>query len=283
MKVLILGGMGLLGEALMQRCQALGHTAIAASRCSKAMPLDIADRRRLAAALSDVQPDMVINCAAVASIDACEADPGQAYVVNAAPLADLAQLSRGGRFKLIHVSTDHFFTGGGQARHDEEAPVTLVNEYARSKFVSEKFALLADTALVLRTAFVGRSSGHDRGFAEQVNGALRKGEKLTLFEDAYTSLLHRSDVAASTLRLIERDARGVYNVASSDVFSKADLIRAFARKLGLPLNAQPGSVTSLKIPRAESLGLTARKVEALLGRRMPGLEDTINLLADDFS
>jgi dTDP-4-dehydrorhamnose reductase len=283
MKVLVLGGAGLLGEALMQRCQVLGHAAIAASRSSKTMPLDIADGRRLAAVLSDIKPDVVINSAALASIDACEADPDAAYAVNAAAVADLARLSRELSFRLVHVSTDHYFTGGGPARHDENAPVTLVNEYAKAKFASEKFAASAPTALVVRTAFVGRSSGHDRGFAEQIHDSLRKGEKLTLFEDAYTSLLHRSDVADLMLALVARNASGVFNVASCDVFSKADLIRAFARKLGLPLLAQSGSVAALKIPRAESLGLATGKAEVLLGRSMPGFEDTINLLAGDFS
>ncbi len=100
MKVLVLGGMGLLGEALMQRCQAFGYAAIAASRSSKTMPLDIADGRRLAAVLSDVKPDVVVNCAAIASIDACETDPGEAYAVNAAAVGDLARLAREQGFQI---------------------------------------------------------------------------------------------------------------------------------------------------------------------------------------
>ena len=283
MKVLIVGGTGMLGEALVQRCQALNYTAIPASRSSKAMPLDIADRRQLGAVLDDVRPDVVINSAAIASIDACESDPGRAYSVNAKPVADLVQFARTGRFKLVHVSTDHFFTAGGQARHREDAPVTLVNEYARSKFAAEKFALLSPDVLVVRTAFVGRISSHNSGFAEQIYVSLQKKEEMVLFEDAYTSLLHRSDAADMILRLITRDARGVINVASSDVFSKADLIRAFARKLGLPLNGQSGSVTSLEIPRAESLGLATTKVEGLLGCQMPSFEDTLDLLVSDYA
>lgn len=282
MKVLVLGGSGLLGEALMQRCKVLGHAAVAAWRSSPTLPLDIADRRQLADALEEANPDLVVNCAAIASIDACEADPGKAYAVNAAAVADLAQLSRAARFKLAHISTDHFFTGAGRARHTEDATVTLVNEYAKIKYAAEKFAGLADNALVVRTAFVGRSAAGEGGFAAGVYRALRTGQELVLFEDAYSSLLHRADVADLILRLIEREASGVYNVASRDVFSKAELVRAFAHKLGLPLHAQSGSVTSLQTPRAESLGLATEKAEALLGRQMPGLEDTVGLLAADF-
>jgi dTDP-4-dehydrorhamnose reductase len=273
----------MLGEALVQRCRALNYTAIPASRSSKAMPLDVTDRRQLGAALDDVRPDVVINSAAIASIDACELDPGAAYTVNAKPIADLAQLARTGRFKLVHISTDHFFSGGGQARHREDAPVTLVNEYARSKFAAEKFASLSPDVLIVRTAFVGRISGHNRGFAEQIYGLLQKREKIVLFEDTYTSLLHRSDAADMILRLIMREARGIINVASSDVFSKAALIKAFARKLELPLNGQSGSVTSLEIPRAESLGLDTTKVQGLLGCQMPTFEQTVDRLVNDFA
>jgi len=283
MKIIVLGGTGLLGEAVMRACQGLGHEAVAASRASKAMPLDITDRRHIADAVAAYKPEVMINCAAIASIDACESQPGKAFEVNAAPVAELAQLSRRGGFKLVHISTDHFFTGDGDARHGEDAPVTLVNEYAKSKYAAEASAALAPGALTVRTAFVGRTSARAGGFAEQVHAALRKGEELTLFEDAYTSLLHVSAVADAMLRLIACKAAGIINVASRDVFTKADLIRAFARKLNMPLKAKSGSVKSLAIPRAESLGLAVGKAEGLLGGAMPGFDDTVGLLAADFA
>ena len=283
MKVIVLGGTGLLGEALIQRCRSLGHEAVAASRSSGTMPLDVADTRQLSDAIAAIRPDVVINCAAITSIDACEAQPGKAYVVNAAPVGELARLSNDGRFKLVQVSTDHFFSGDGRARHDENAPVTLLNEYAKTKYAAESFAALSPAALVVRTAFVGRGSRRDRGFAEHLHEALLQARQLTLFQDAYTSLLHRSAVADLILQLIERNASGVFNVASRDVFSKADLIRAFADKLGLRLNARLGSVRSLKVVRAESLGLATAKTESVLGCRMPGFEETVARLAADFS
>jgi dTDP-4-dehydrorhamnose reductase len=282
LKFLVLGGTGLLGEALIDRCRARGCDAIPASRFSRVMALDVTDRRQLGAVIEEAKPDVVINSAALAGIDACEADPEMAHAVNAAPVAELVKLSRGARFKLVHISTDHFFTGGGRTRHDESAPVALLNEYARSKFAAERFASVSPSALVVRTAFVGRASSRDHGFAEQIYGLLKNGKTIVLFEDAYTSLLHRSDVAETILRLVEREVGGVINVASADVFSKADLIRGFADRLGLPLNAQSGSVTSLGTVRAESLGLDVSKVEALLGDSMPSFDDTADLMAGDF-
>ncbi len=281
MKVLIIGGTGILGEALVRRCEALDYTAIPASRTSGVMPLDVTDAKRLAAVLDEVRPDAVINCAAITSIDTCERDPDQAYRVNAHPIADLARWSRTGGI-LVQISTDHFFTGDRATRHGENAPVTLVNEYARSKFAAEEFALGAPDAIVVRTAFVGRVARRDHGFAEGVCASLRRKERIVLFEDAYTSLLHSADVADTILRLVAHKASGIVNVASSDVFSKADLIRGFAQRLGLALNARSGSIASLPVRRAESLGLSTTLAEKLLGRPMPSFDDTLALMANDF-
>ena len=103
MKVLVLGGTGMLGEALMERCRSRNLEAIAAARGSKTLPLDIADRRQLESALFDLKPDVVINCAALASIDACESDPAKAFALNTEPAGELARLSGALRFKLVHV------------------------------------------------------------------------------------------------------------------------------------------------------------------------------------
>lgn len=85
------------------------------------------------------------------------------------------------------------------------------------------------------------------------------------------------------MSLAERDASGLVNVASRDVFSKADLIRGFAEKMELPVNGRSGSIASQQVPRADSLALDPSRAEVLLGRSMPSLNDTLERLAEDFA
>ncbi len=55
----------------------------------------------------------------------------------------------------MQISTDHYFCGQGDLKHDESAPVTLLNEYARTKYAGEAFALTNPEACVIRTNVVG--------------------------------------------------------------------------------------------------------------------------------
>src|SRR3989338_815561 len=155
MKTLLLGSTGLLGPSVAREAYRRSHVLLDAARREASITLDIADNQALRSLLDEENPDLVINCAALVNVELCESDPTLAWHVNARPLAFLAEWSRTTGGRLLHVSTDHYFTEGGAAPHAETAPISLVNEYARTKFAAEAFALTAPNALVLRTSIVG--------------------------------------------------------------------------------------------------------------------------------
>ncbi len=126
-------------------------------------------------ALDNACADLVVNAAAMTAIDECERDPGLAYAVNARAVAVMSAHCRSSGAAFVHVSTDHFFSGDRDRRHDEHAPVRLVNEYARTKFAGEAFARTYPDALVLRTNVTGLRDWMGRPtFAEWVFDALRR-------------------------------------------------------------------------------------------------------------
>ena len=58
---------------------------------------------------------------------------------------------------LLHISTDHYYNSGGDVAMGIDE-INLVNEYAKQKYVAEKYALSSSYSLVLRTSIVGYSS-----------------------------------------------------------------------------------------------------------------------------
>jgi dTDP-4-dehydrorhamnose reductase len=61
--------------------------------------------------LDSTQPDWVIHCAALANLDACEADPLLARQMNTELPHILAKhVARGGA-RMVHISTDAVFNG----------------------------------------------------------------------------------------------------------------------------------------------------------------------------
>ncbi len=274
MAFLLFGATGMLGQAIVAEARRRGHALVAASRHGPDQMVDLADGETARALLRSLQPELVINAAAIASIEACERDPRFAYRVNAASVAFMAEHCRAADIQFVQVSTDHFFTGDGDARHGEGAPVTLLNDYARTKYLAEGFALVAPRALVLRTNVTGmRGRSGDPTFAEWALDALARRKPLRLFEDFFTSTLDTSSFAAAMFDLVERREHGIVNLGARTVASKRAFVHGLARCLGIRLDwDEPASVQSLVPTRAESLGLDTGKAERLLGRALPDTE-----------
>lgn len=283
MKVLVFGATGLLGQALMRAARGRGADVCGISRHGADVVLDVCDQDSVLAFISDFRPDVVFNAAALVDIGACEADPARAHAVNADAVGTLARACASVGAKLVQISTDAFFTGDGDARHDEDAPVKIVNEYARSKYVGEKLALGAPGALVVRTNIAGFRGEADRpSFAEWAVAAIRANAEVTLFDDFCLSTIEVNQLADALFDLIDRGAAGVLNVASSSVASKKTFIEALARAMGRSLDhAKTGSVRSLSPPRPDSLGLDVTRAEALLGRPLPDLDAVIAALVTE--
>ncbi len=271
MAILLFGATGMLGQAIAAEARRRGHALAAVSRHGPDWLVDLAEAEDARALMRAVRPDLVINAAAIASIAACERDPGLAYRINAAAVSAMAEHCRASDIPFVQISTDHFFTGDDDARHGEVAPVTLLNEYARSKYLAEGFALVAPRALVLRTNVTGmRGRIDDPTFAEWALDALVHRKPLRLFDDFFTSTLDTPSFAAAMFDLVERRAQGIVNIGARTVASKRGFVHALARCLGIRLDwDERASVQSMTPPRAESLGLDTGKAERLLGYALP--------------
>jgi len=277
MNVLLLGSTGLLGQAMARELGLRGHDVRGAARTSASLTLDITHDKDLIAALETIDPGLVVNCAAMVGLDECERDPVAAWRCNARPLSFIADWSTRENRPLIHISTDQYYSYGGDMPHDEQAPVNLLNEYARTKYAGEMLALTSPQSLVLRTSIVGIRGWRKRPtFAEWAIDVVEHDRPVTLFSDAYTSSIDVSSFTTAALNLFESGARGVFNLASREVYSKERFVRELARQMGARLRqAVAGSVNCLAVRRASCLGLDVCKAEQRLGYALPGLAQVV--------
>lgn len=281
MTTIVLGASGLLGQALMRELNRRGTKAVGLSRGTG---VDLARVAQLGSVLDAHAPTLVINAAANTQLEHCEREPEAAWALHARLPGLLAQWAAGTGVPWIQVSTDHYFRGEENLLHDEHAPVTLLNEYARSKHAGEAAALTSPLALVARTNIVGRRGWPGLpSFAEWAVGALRSGQPFAGYTDAWASSLDAGQCAAALLDLADRGARGLLNVASRESISKARFIGELAQALridGSHMQAQQRPRTGLA--RANALGLDVRKAEALLGRKLPRSHEVAAALAVAF-
>ncbi|MCF8469445.1 MAG: sugar nucleotide-binding protein [Parvibaculum sp.] len=284
MKTLLLGSTGLLGQAVASEARRRGHVLREAARRDAPLSLDISDEAALCALLETEAPDLVVNCAALTDIDICESDPVSAWRVNARPLAFLAAWSRKTGGRLLHVSTEQYYTEGDDTAHDEEAPVSFFNEYARTKFAGEAFALTAAKALVFRTSIVGIRGWERPTLAEWAIDVAQNDRPATLFSDAYSSAIDVTAFARAAFDIENAKASGLLNLAAREVYTKESFVREIARQLGRPLTAATaGSVHTLSTPRAYCLGLDIRRAEAILDYRLPALAEVVAAVLQQYN
>lgn len=279
-RCLVIGATGMLGQYMVREARSRGFEVTGAARKGSDVALDLADASAIGEVVAMAKPDILVNCAAVANIDACDRDPATAWLVNARAAGLLSEAAADIGAAAIHVSTEHYYTGDGAARHDEAHPVTFLNEYARTKFAGEAMTVAAG-ALVLRTNIAGlRGIAGKPTLLEWLVDVARNRKPVTLFDDAFVSTIDCGSMATAAFDLLEAGARGLYNLASRDVFSKKALLGGIAVAIGHPLDhAETGSVRSLAVRRADSLGLDVARAEAALGRTLPGLAGVIDNLA----
>lgn len=284
MNICVLGATGLLGGALLRETEKRGMRVFGCARKGAAYSFDIKHDTDLIAFIASHNFDVVINACAIVDHQFCDLHPGTAYAVNARPSALLAKMASERNFKYVYISTDGYFSGGADSKHDESAPIILLNEYARTKYAGEVFSLTNSNTLVIRTNIVGfRAREGQPTFIEWALHLLKEQCEMTLFTDYFTSSIATSQLAQSLFDLLSADPVGIYNIGSSEVFSKAVFIKRLAKEFGLSTDkTRLGTVRDLPSMRPDSLGLNVGKAEKLLGYKLPTMDAVIKQLKRDY-
>lgn len=283
-KILLLGDTGMLGQSIRKEFEQRGYLVIGASRSSKDYSINLLYDDQFKKIFREVNPDIVINSAAIVSVDGCEENLSDAYLINGRFPGIVAENCKEFGAYFVQISTDHFFSGDREKKHSESDNVTLVNEYARSKYIGEQLSLIYDNSLVVRTNVVGfRGKGSDT-FVEWIIRCMENQEAMSLYYDFYTSSINSKDFAGILADVIHKKPVGVLNISSSEVVNKKEFILELVKEIyGYIPQYKEESIHSVsKTKRADSIGLDTSYVEEIVGYRMPDFKETICSIADDY-
>lgn len=286
-RLLITGGSGLL--ALNWACAmreswdvVLGtHRHRVSLSGATALPLELGDADRLSRQLAELSPDLVVHAAGLTSVDACEADPALARRVNAELARNVAAAAAGRNIRLVHISTDHLFAGTRSGYREDDAPEPL-NEYARSKLLAEEWVRQAHPqALILRTNFFGWGHAYRQSFSDWILQALRAGQPVTMFDDAYFTPILADALAMAAHRLVALSAGGTFNLPGDERVSKYEFALRLARAFDLPAElVRPGRLrdAGLAARRPADMSLDAARARATIGAGLGRLDDFFHAL-----
>jgi UDP-4-amino-4,6-dideoxy-N-acetyl-beta-L-altrosamine transaminase/dTDP-4-dehydrorhamnose reductase len=236
--------------------------------------------------LNKHQPDIVIHTAGLTSIEKCESSPNLAQEVNVDLARNMAIACSDKGIKLVHISTDHLFSGN-QEMLTEKAIIDPVNNYAKTKFLAEQQVLEnCNDALIIRTNFFGWGSSYRQSFSDFILNNLRSSKSIELFQDIFFSPILISELSSKAHQLIDINATGLFNIVSSERISKYD----FGIKLANCFNLDTGLINKVSVDdkpnlvtRPKDMSLSNTKLRQTLDCEIASLDEQLQTLKEQES
>lgn len=277
MKVLVTGACGLLGAhltaMLSRRHQVVGIDRHPwwGERPAEVLLGDLETPGFIGDVVASVAPDILIHCAALANVDACEQDPARAYACNAEVTRLLASAAPP-QCLVVYVTTDGIFAGDTPYATEETlaCPRTV---YGCSKLHGEWHVMhAAKNHLIVRTNFYGWSSGRKQTSAEWIYRALESRQPITLFDDFFFTPIYVVDFVARLKLLIEKKYRGIFHLCGKERVSKYRFGSLMAKAAGLSMEfVRRGSIDdgSLVATRPRDMSLSSERFRRVVGVDVP--------------
>lgn len=213
--------------------------------------MDITDRVVVNQKISDIKPNVIINCAAYTNVDQAEEDVEKAFLVNRVGVQNICDAAKTVGAKVVHYSTDYVFSGSADDAisfpdgYPESASVSPQNVYGKSKLEGEQVLCKSDLDfLLIRVSWLCAPEG--KNF---VNTMLRLGSErdlLTVVDDQIGSPTYTFDLVEKTVKLLRQKESGLFHVSCSEKLSWADFAEEIFRMSGLKTTVKRVSSSEFK-------------------------------------
>lgn len=282
MRILILGGDGMLGHQLLRQWQGQHEVRVTLRRDPDAYArfglfrpgnsyygVDIVRTQELVGVLADFHPQAVVNAVGIVKQQSAAKESIPSIEINALFPHCLAVLCKAVGARLIHMSTDCVFSGRKGNYQESDLP-DAEDLYGKSKYLGEVY----DTHCVtLRTSIIGTELTRKKSLVEWFlaqQGPV-KGYRKAIFS-GFTTI----EMARIIERLLVQHPRacGLYHVSSAPI-SKLELLTKIMEKLELPVQIVPDE--SLGIDRS----LDSSRFRKEFGYMPPAWDGMLDELTND--
>ena len=284
--ILLTGGTGQVGQAVLRHAQERGLEIVAPNRAQ----MDLTNEQSIAEMVASRPWSAVLNCAAYTAVDRAETDAELAEQVNAVAPAILAVETATRDIPIIHVSTDYVFDGTNGAPYTENDAVNPLGVYGRTKEMGESAIRSHNPKhAIIRTAWVVSAGG-----ANFINTMIRLASErpeVSVVDDQVGCPSSALDIAETLLVVAEHlpEQWGTWHFVNGGDASWYDLAaRIFAnmdrRGLASPvLRAIPSSQYPTPAQRPSNSRLSTLAIQRDFGIKPRHWHDAIDaILAERF-
>ena len=254
MKVFVTSVGGQLGYDVINELKRRGHEAIGSDITESAdIQLDITDKTAVERVLTEINPDVVIHCAAWTAVDAAEDEENKekVYAVNVTGTRNIAEVCKKNNCKMIYISTDYVFNGQGtepwQADCNDFAPL---NYYGQTKLEGELAVVeLLDKFFIVRIAWVFGLNG--KNFIKTMINVGKKYDTVRVVNDQIGTPTYTYDLARLLVDMVETEKYGYYHATNEGGYiSWYDFCCEFYKQYGLTTKVIPVTTEEYGLSKA---------------------------------
>lgn len=281
-RLFVTGGSGLLGSNIIKLASnkfdvsgSYYENKVNFKNCSCTMlQIDIREQNQMRR-IVDINPDLIIHCAAFTSVDGCEKDPDAAYQLNVSGTENIVKAAEKSGSFLIHISTDLVFDGvkGDYCEKDMPHPINI---YGKTKLAAEEIVKKSGVdSCIVRTNIYGWNKRDKFSLAEWMIHKLENNEKLDGFYDAIFTPIFVNNLAYILFEIYEHKICGLFHVSGSESCSKLE----FAKKISDVFEFNRSLIGSISLDeikfnakRAKNLSMNTKKIQSLINTKLPDVE-----------
>jgi dTDP-4-dehydrorhamnose reductase len=215
MKVAVVGSNGQLGSDLMSAFSGNGDVPCALTHSD----IEICNLDSVLRALGGIQPQVIINTAAMHHVENCEREPAKAFEVNALGPRNLAMVARDLSAVLIHVSTDYVFDGSKASPYTEADNPQPLSAYGVTKLAGEHFvrATIPRHFIVRTSGLYGKSPCRAKGglnFIDLMLKLAKERGEVRVVDSEIVSPTSTAELAQQMVQLSRSDCYGLYHATA---------------------------------------------------------------------
>lgn len=182
---------------------------------------DITNKESSASYIGNYSPDAVIHCAAYTAVDKAEDNEALCRLVNAQGTGNLAEICSSLNIKMLYISTDYVYGGGGCSPFDVTSPVNPQNVYGKTKLEGEMLVKkYCKKYFIIRTSWVFGVNGNN--FVKTMLKLSKDHDELNVVCDQIGSPTYTPDLAVLICDMILSEKYGTYHGTNENFCSWAD-------------------------------------------------------------
>lgn len=267
MKAFVTGVAGQLGHDVMNELSKRGYEGVGTDLAPEysgvqdnspvtKMPyvsLDITDASAVQATIKEVNPDVIIHCAAWTAVDMAEDDDKVEKVraINAGGTQNIANVAKELDAKMVYISTDYVFDGQGDQPWEPDCKdYKPLNVYGQTKLEGElAVANTLDKYFIVRIAWVFGLNG--KNFIKTMLNVAKTHDTVKVVNDQIGTPTYTYDLARLLVDMVETDKYGYYHATNEGGYiSWYDFTKEIYRQAGLDTKVLPVTTAEYGLSKA---------------------------------